>query len=386
VGLNVATIYLSSTYNDLKACREAVYRALRQMRHDVIAVEDYGATDQRPSDKCLADVAESDLYIGIFAWRYGHIPSEKNPERKSVTELEYRHALQTGKSCLVFLLDKDAPWPSTTMDAITGEGNRGESIEALRHELAQEKMVDFFQTPEELASLVSTSVNNWEKSRIHLDTSNTPPSRDEEQSEQVQREERLKALIIDHTGFIQSRLESFVGRAQELAVLRQYISALLLTGGFLTITGQAGQGKSSIIARLVQEFHPDEVAHHFIPFNPGPDYQVSLLRDLMARLILKHDLSDYYVASESRPALRDFFPKVLTAIAAKGHQEVIFIDGLDQLKEDSDGERDLSFLPDNPSERIVFVLGTRPNETLRPLALRKPLHPYYLPSITNKIA
>ena len=107
----MATIYLSSTYTDLKACREAVYHALRQMRHDVIAMEDYVATDERPIEKCLADVAASDLYIGIFAWRYGYIPSEMNPEHKSITELEYRKAIQTGKTCLLFLLDKDAPWP-----------------------------------------------------------------------------------------------------------------------------------------------------------------------------------------------------------------------------------------------------------------------------------
>ena len=250
-------------------------------------------------------------------------------------------------------------------------------------ELAQEKISKFFKTPEELASLGEYSSQQLGKKSISCDTSNAPPSLETEQSEQVQREERLKALIIDHSGFIQSRLESFVGREQELATIRQYISTLLPTGGYLTITGQAGQGKSSIIARLVQDSHPNEVAHHFIPFNPGPDYQVSLLRDLMAQLILKHDLSDYYVASESRPALRDFFPKVLDAIAAKGKQEVIFIDGLDQLKEDADGERDLSFLPDNPPQGIVFVLGTRPNETLHPLELRKPHHPYHLPGITR---
>jgi Domain of unknown function (DUF4062) len=85
----VAKIYLSSTYNDLKACREAVYHALRQMRHDVIAMEDYVATDQRPTEKCLADVAASDLYIGIYAWRYGYIPPKKKPDHKSITELEY---------------------------------------------------------------------------------------------------------------------------------------------------------------------------------------------------------------------------------------------------------------------------------------------------------
>jgi hypothetical protein len=65
---------------------------------------------------------------------------------------------------------------------------------------------------------------------------------------------------------------------------------------------------------------------------------------------------------------------VLDAIAVQGKQKVIVIDGLDQLKEDTDGERDLSFLPDSPPAGIVFVLGTRPNETLRSLELRKPLH------------
>src|SRR5260370_18709495 len=117
MGCIVATIYLSSTYNDLKACREAVYHVLRQMRHDVIAMEDYVATDERPIEKCLADVAASDLYIGIFAWRYGYMPSEMNPEPKSITELEYRKATQHGKTCLLFILAKDAPSPATGLAA-----------------------------------------------------------------------------------------------------------------------------------------------------------------------------------------------------------------------------------------------------------------------------
>ena len=94
----MAKIYLSSTYSDLKECREVVYRTLRQMRHDVIAMEDYVATDSRPVDKCLADVAACEVYVGIFAWRYGSIPPKDNPDQKSITELEYRKAFQEGKS------------------------------------------------------------------------------------------------------------------------------------------------------------------------------------------------------------------------------------------------------------------------------------------------
>jgi len=199
----------------------------------------------------------------------------------------------------------------------------------------------------------------------------------------LERELRLKALLSDHSSFLYDRLSCFVGRRHELEELRQRIAAIQPKGGYLTITGQAGQGKSSVIAKLVEEYEPEKIAYHFIPFNPGPDHTVGLLRNLMARLILKYDLSDLYVASESRPALRDYFPKVLREVAAKGGQEVIFIDGLDQLEEDLNGVRDLSFLPNSPPSGVVFVLGTRPNDTLRPLGLLKPRHEYKLPNLSR---
>ena len=104
----------------------------------------------------------------------------------------------------------------------------------------------------------------------------------------------------------------------------------------------------------------------------------------MARLILRYELSDLYVASESRPALREYFPKVLAEVVEKGGKEVIFIDGLDQLKEDVDGERDLSFLPNDVPQGIVFVLGTRPDDALRPLKLLKPHDEYRLPNLSRQ--
>jgi hypothetical protein len=69
---------------------------------------------------------------------------------------------------------------------------------------------------------------------------------------------------------------------------------------------------------------------------------------------------------------------------AKGGQEVIFLDGLDQLEEDISGIRDLSFLPTNPPAGIVFVLGTRPNDTLKPLELLKPHCEYQLPGLSRQ--
>jgi tetratricopeptide (TPR) repeat protein len=154
----VARIYLSATYGDLKEFREKVYRALRQLRYDVIAMEDYVATDERPLAKCLEDVAACDLYIGIIAHRYGYIPEHDNPHRRSITELEYRHAQAHSIPRLVFLLDPAAPWLPGWMDAFTGDGDRGERIRALRDELGRERLVSFFATADELAQQISVAV------------------------------------------------------------------------------------------------------------------------------------------------------------------------------------------------------------------------------------
>jgi hypothetical protein len=154
----MAKIYLSATYSDLKAHRDAVYRILRKLRHDVISMEDYVATDAYPLHKCLADVASSDVYVGLVGWRYGYIPEQDNPERKSITELEYRQAGESGLPRLIFLVDQEASWSDDFRDAETGEGEDGKRIAAFRAELEQAKLVSYFRTPDHLAGLVLAAV------------------------------------------------------------------------------------------------------------------------------------------------------------------------------------------------------------------------------------
>ncbi|GCE27596.1 hypothetical protein KDA_30800 [Dictyobacter alpinus] len=196
--------------------------------------------------------------------------------------------------------------------------------------------------------------------------------------------EDVQAMLADHTDLLHDRLESFVGREQEVAELQQRIRDKMPTGGYVIITGQAGQGKSSIMAKLVDAYGREQVPFHFIPFNPGPDHQIGLLRNLMAHLVLKYQLSEMYVSAENRATLRDYFPNVLREVVAKEGQEIIFIDGLDQIEEDMNGMRDLSFLPTNPPSGIVFVLATRPDDTLRPLVLLKPHEQYQLPNLRHE--
>ena len=104
----MAKICISSTFLDLQEHREQVRIALRSVGHEDVAMEYYTAGEKPPLDKCLKDVAACDIYVGIFAWRYGCIPKG---QKKSVTEQEYRTAVKLGKPCLIFILKEDAAWP-----------------------------------------------------------------------------------------------------------------------------------------------------------------------------------------------------------------------------------------------------------------------------------
>lgn len=160
----MASIYISSTFNDLEDCRKAICAQLRRLEgHRIVAMEDYVACDERPLDKCLEDVGKCDVYVGIFAWRYGFVPKAGNPENKSITELEYRHAKALSKPCLLFLLDAKTPWSPEYLDQVTLENDRGARIKSLRDELRATATISFFNTPAELAGLVSAAIQNWEK-------------------------------------------------------------------------------------------------------------------------------------------------------------------------------------------------------------------------------
>jgi hypothetical protein len=149
-------IYLSSTFVVLKAHREAVYRQLHRIQHEVVAMQDYVPRDDRPASQCLRDVVRSDLYVGLFAWRYGFIPMQDN---SGITELEYREADANSIPRLVFLLDGSALWPPPMLDSQSGEGDGGQRIRELRRELAQERLASFFTAPEDLSPKAAAAVH-----------------------------------------------------------------------------------------------------------------------------------------------------------------------------------------------------------------------------------
>jgi hypothetical protein len=354
----MARVYVSSTVNDLRSERDAVINWLVAAGHQ--PVHSYRPDSETVRDSCLNDVDKCDFYVLILGHRYGFQPSQGNPDNLSITHLEFRRAASIPRIALIQMSVPDIR--RTDLQDLVKAG----MLRAFQDEVrAAVRAFEFFDLHDLIQGL-STGLLDEVSRR-----------------EKTEREIRLGAMLIDHTGFINDRLRRFVGREKELKDLTEIITAKRETGGYVTITGAAGQGKSCIIAKLADLLSTERPVVHIIPFNPGPDHQVNLLRDVMAQMILKHHLPEVYVASETRTVLRQSLPRVLEEIASRRLTETLFIDGLDQIQDETRGGRDLSFLPLKLPAGIVGIVGTRPNDTLRPLELLQPHVEYKLPPLSE---
>ncbi|ASW55351.1 HEAT repeat domain-containing protein [Plantactinospora sp. KBS50] len=144
-------VYISATQKDLLEYRAAVHAAARRLEIEDVAMEAYGADVRPPLERCLTDVRRCDLYVGLFAWRYGYRPPG---QESSITELEYREALAAGKPCLIFLLAEETPW---SVDMVDRDGDRRQ-IDALRRELKERHLCAFFTGVDDLAAKVTVAL------------------------------------------------------------------------------------------------------------------------------------------------------------------------------------------------------------------------------------
>jgi hypothetical protein len=106
--------FLSSTYIDLKEYRQAASEALERLGHKVNRMEIFGARPDEPKEACLKEIDECDLFVGIYAYRYGYVPSGS---LISITEQEYNHAIQKGRPAFCFFINEDHPWLPKLVDS-----------------------------------------------------------------------------------------------------------------------------------------------------------------------------------------------------------------------------------------------------------------------------
>lgn len=135
--------------------REALERALHQMRaSEFNGMEYFGSRAGTPKEVCLAEVAASDVYVGVFGDRYGHVDPETG---LSMTELEYRRALACGLPCLIYVRAQGAP--ARPEHAEADEASRAK-LARLKEELNRSHVTSPYANPDNLATKVVIDLYN----------------------------------------------------------------------------------------------------------------------------------------------------------------------------------------------------------------------------------
>ena len=147
-------IFLSSTYQDLIGHREAAARAIERLGQQGVRMEVFGARPLEAASACIEEILDSDALIGIYAHRYGYVPSGQS---KSITVQEFDFAKEQNKPTFCFVADEEYPWPPKYIETEPGRTRLREFLQRLRETV----VTDCFTTPEDLAFKVASSLGRF---------------------------------------------------------------------------------------------------------------------------------------------------------------------------------------------------------------------------------
>ena len=144
------SVFVSSTYEDLKDERQEVVNALLQMDCFPVGMEFFNASDQSQWEVIKGLIDECDYYVLIIAGRYGSVEPKSG---KSYTQLEYEYARSKGVPTIAFLFAQPEEIPSKNV-----EKEHVAELELFRKDV-QTSMVNYWSSPKELASQMVLSLH-----------------------------------------------------------------------------------------------------------------------------------------------------------------------------------------------------------------------------------
>ena len=227
-------VFLSSTFIDLRDLRHEIAESLREVfGAKLIIMETFGSDEAPPDIASVRKVRECDIFVGLYARRYGTVDSGSG---KSITELEFDEAergLSAGNliGILLYLLDDDSPWPQRYRDT---DPVAIEKLSRLKNRTRQHTITTF-GNPKKLPLLVVRDILTKIRSRLSV----VPPQLRRLTLPDVRRLQRpigmefLTSADRDHFHGRNEKVEELLG-----SIDRNVITLLL---------GNSGTGKTSII-------------------------------------------------------------------------------------------------------------------------------------------
>lgn len=234
-------VMVSSTARDLPEHRNQIKEACLRQGMFPSMMEHLPATDADAIATSLCMVDEADIYLGIFAYRYGYIP---DGHALSITEMEYNRAVERGIPRLIFLMDKKHP--ITIEDIEQGDGMV--KLTALKDRLQKERVVNYFVSPVDLHAKVINSLAAHRQRTpgvFHYVSSIPAPP---------------KEYVAHPYTLLQT--PSLIGRQQELNLLTDWVSnprSQWYAARILCIVAIGGMGKSALTWKWFEDIAPNEM-------------------------------------------------------------------------------------------------------------------------------
>jgi tetratricopeptide (TPR) repeat protein len=147
---------ISSTALDLPEHREEIRLGCQRTGFEVRMMEHLPAADADAIKASLRMVDEADVYVGVFAYRYGYVPDGHDI---SITEMEYNHAVKKKKPRLIFFIHEDHP--ITGRDVETGPGTI--KLQALKDRIAKERVATYFKSAKDLRAQLVEALTELNK-------------------------------------------------------------------------------------------------------------------------------------------------------------------------------------------------------------------------------
>ena len=147
-------VFLSSTYVDLREHRRQAAEALERLGQQAGRMEVFGARPEEPQEACFREIDTCDIFVGIYAHRYGYIPPGTE---QSITKAEFHHAKKSGKPIFCFVVNEDYPWPPRMIEDEPGRTK----LRALKAEIGTDLVTETFTSAEDLALKIATSVGRY---------------------------------------------------------------------------------------------------------------------------------------------------------------------------------------------------------------------------------
>lgn len=145
------SVFISSTSLDLRDHRQIVAERFAQQKFEVRQLD--GDIAHSLQD-IRSQVAKSNVFVGIVAHRYGHVPEGQT---KSVSELAYDEAVRRSIPRLLYIVDPNHDWQWDKSANSENKQSAGK-LKAFKKRIEKEQH-GFFTTPEDLDGQLLADLN-----------------------------------------------------------------------------------------------------------------------------------------------------------------------------------------------------------------------------------